>query len=403
MHTLRSIFSAFRAPVTTVKPNALWKTALHGLASGAVVLGCMAGNVNSAHAQCINLVQNGSFETPGSGTFNPAQNWYDLLPEGTTDFSCPGGPCPDGTSTNMLMETFGLSANGFLKQPTLHTPVTVSNGDELTLTFDYYNVGGTIYERGPTYEAELTVYLMKVDVGGPPVDKDIGHNDHIVQQVFVHNFTTGGSWQNFSVAFQANDDYDYLWFEINYGGLVNYNQGYMDNVRLCKDATQYCLSSFSPKVGENYLLSAWVSEDNPVGKTVMDDGNVSITFLDASQTAIGTAGPFLASGEVIDGWQKIEQFFVVPTGTVFIRVNLNNTSGSGVAAYFDDIRISPFDGNLVSYVYDPVTLRLMAELDENNYATVYEYDEEGRLIRTKKETERGKVTIQEARTHVHRP
>jgi hypothetical protein len=50
-----------------------------------------------------------------------------------------------------------------------------------------------------------------------------------------------------------------------------------------------------------------------------------------------------------------------------------------------------------SYVYDPLTLRLAATLDENNYATFYEYDEEGALTRTKKETTRGVYTIQEVR------
>jgi hypothetical protein len=44
-----------------------------------------------------------------------------------------------------------------------------------------------------------------------------------------------------------------------------------------------------------------------------------------------------------------------------------------------------------------MTLRLMAELDERNYAKLYEYDEEGKLIRVKKETEKGVMTIQENR------
>jgi hypothetical protein len=39
----------------------------------------------------------------------------------------------------------------------------------------------------------------------------------------------------------------------------------------------------------------------------------------------------------------------------------------------------------------------MAELDERNYAKLYEYDEEGKLIRVKKETEKGIMTIQENR------
>ncbi|MGK4569023.1 hypothetical protein [Flavobacterium sp. 3HN19-14] len=40
----------------------------------------------------------------------------------------------------------------------------------------------------------------------------------------------------------------------------------------------------------------------------------------------------------------------------------------------------------------------MAELDENNYATFYEYDKEGGLVRVKKETERGVQTIKESRS-----
>jgi hypothetical protein len=40
----------------------------------------------------------------------------------------------------------------------------------------------------------------------------------------------------------------------------------------------------------------------------------------------------------------------------------------------------------------------MAELDENGFATFYEYDDEGSLIRVKKETERGVVTLKETRS-----
>ncbi|HXB13923.1 MAG TPA: hypothetical protein VNZ45_18180, partial [Bacteroidia bacterium] len=65
-------------------------------------------------------------------------------------------------------------------------------------------------------------------------------------------------------------------------------------------------------------------------------------------------------------------------------------------------RVFPFNGTLKTYVYDPNTLRLAAVLDERNYATIYEYDEEGKLIRVKKETERGVMTIQESRTAMHK-
>jgi hypothetical protein len=42
-------------------------------------------------------------------------------------------------------------------------------------------------------------------------------------------------------------------------------------------------------------------------------------------------------------------------------------------------------------------MRVMAQLDENNFATLFEYDEEGTPIRVKKETERGILTVKENR------
>jgi hypothetical protein len=71
----------------------------------------------------------------------------------------------------------------------------------------------------------------------------------------------------------------------------------------------------------------------------------------------------------------------------------------GKTTYYDDVRIFPENGNMKSFVYDPITMRLMADLDNNNYATLYEYDEQGRPIRVKRETERGVFTIQEMRSH----
>jgi hypothetical protein len=44
----------------------------------------------------------------------------------------------------------------------------------------------------------------------------------------------------------------------------------------------------------------------------------------------------------------------------------------------------------------------MAEMDENNYETFYEYDQEGSLIRVKKETIEGVVTLQENRNHYYK-
>ena len=66
------------------------------------------------------------------------------------------------------------------------------------------------------------------------------------------------------------------------------------------------------------------------------------------------------------------------------------------------IRIYPADAQFKSFVYDANTLRLVAELDENNFAAFFEYDDEGIHIRTKKETEKGIMTIRENRTGVRK-
>jgi hypothetical protein len=98
------------------------------------------------------------------------------------------------------------------------------------------------------------------------------------------------------------------------------------------------------------------------------------------------------AGQIVDGWQRMEQVITTgPTGDFKIDLIALNPA---ISCYFDDIRIIPNDGSMISYVYDPITLRLVAELDERNYAKIYEYDEEGKLIRVKKETEKGVMTIQ---------
>lgn len=158
-----------------------------------------------------------------------------------------------------------------------------------------------------------------------------------------------------------------------------------------------CIGSFAPEPGKEYLISSWVKEDNaPATQTQYDKPFVELNFLD-KYGVITPAGPFTANGQIIDGWQRVESKFLVPQDAVEMRILLKCQEGD---CFFDDIRVYPFDGSMKTYVFDPKTLRLMAELDERNYATFYEYDEEGKLMRIKKETEKGVMTIQESKSSV---
>jgi hypothetical protein len=163
-----------------------------------------------------------------------------------------------------------------------------------------------------------------------------------------------------------------------------------------------CVGSFAPTVGKRYVLTAWARQDNATGlMTTFAEPQISVEFTTLALPVITCT----TSGPIIDGWQRIEKEFSIPgdplnlsaPGTATdIKITLKTTGGD---VYFDDIRVHPKDGSMKSYVYDPVTLRLSAELDERNYATFYEYDEEGKLIRVKKETERGVMTIKENRNN----
>ena len=166
----------------------------------------------------------------------------------------------------------------------------------------------------------------------------------------------------------------------------------MLTVQPCEDTCLAC-NTFKPKPGERYWVSAWVKENHSSEVMTYSDAHLEFGFTGSGQPAI----QFYPSGDIIDDWQRIVGSFTIPLGTTDFEIELVNGSAT-LDAFFDDIRIHPFNASMKSYVYDPETFWLTAELDDNNYATFYEYDKEGQLIRIKKETARGIMTIQESRS-----
>lgn len=164
-----------------------------------------------------------------------------------------------------------------------------------------------------------------------------------------------------------------------------------DSINKLYDLTQYgCLPVFSPDSGK-YFVSVWVREPDSCIAMKFTNSQVKVSFSGSSATYT-----FTPSGNVIDGWQRIEGVCTVPAAATQIYIDL--MSLNGIDVNFDDLRAQPFNSSMKTYVYDWRSLRLMAELDENNFASFYEYDDEGGLIRIKKETQRGIMTIQETRS-----
>jgi hypothetical protein len=145
------------------------------------------------------------------------------------------------------------------------------------------------------------------------------------------------------------------------------------------------IKGFSPISGKKYLISLW-----------LNDGVNSATT--SFQLKLNGASLLVSQSSypVVEGWKKIETVFTA-AGDGSGKMQLSFNSGGG-AVYLDDIRIIPFEGQAKTFVYDARSQRLMAELDENNFATFYEYNDEGILARVKKETEKGIVTLKEVRS-----
>ncbi|MEO0584849.1 MAG: hypothetical protein AAF135_21740, partial [Bacteroidota bacterium] len=157
-----------------------------------------------------------------------------------------------------------------------------------------------------------------------------------------------------------------------------------------------CLDEFSPSPGK-YVASFWVKSDeyNESTEPVTDYPQVGLEV-----TVNSVPVPMLKStrGNVIDGWQRHEYTFEIPTGSEgqFLKMKtFYNPNGETV--YIDDFRFHGFLTGMKTYVYDPTDLKVLAELDNNNYAKIYQYNEAGQLAGVKVETRDGIQSLQEVR------
>ncbi|NML21272.1 hypothetical protein HHL16_10335 [Pseudoflavitalea sp. G-6-1-2] len=166
-------------------------------------------------------------------------------------------------------------------------------------------------------------------------------------------------------------------------GLIVPKEPYVQSINSNWFATDNELAlGFRPVYGKEYVLSFWVYDGDPNPKI-------------SSMTVRTETGLKSFEGQIfpmVEGWKRVE----IPLyGSYKINLSINKTEWSTV--YIDDLRIMPKEAKMNTYVYDNNNYRLMAQLDENNFATFFEYDAEGTPIRVKKETERGIMLIKETR------
>lgn len=200
---------------------------------------------------------------------------------------------------------------------------------------------------------------------------------------------TAGNSAGISAKLVAVDDNV---FGLSFNKAANNCPGGGDILKSVRANADVLLPTFSPLSGKKVVVSAWAKESQDCNGTSYTGNQIGIVVAQGSTSTTVIAKP---TGNIIEGWQRYEQVVELPAGATMISINLQATGSADV--YFDDVRIHPYNANMKSFVYNSVNLRLMSELDENNYATFYEYDDDGGLIRLKKETSRGIKTIRETR------
>ncbi|MBA4241929.1 MAG: hypothetical protein C0448_14480 [Sphingobacteriaceae bacterium] len=142
---------------------------------------------------------------------------------------------------------------------------------------------------------------------------------------------------------------------------------------------------FTPSSNKKYTISTWFKTANGKPEIVVSGSGVQ-------------SSEIILDNIKIEGWQKVELNFTTKNvGNITIQFKVNGVSTNW---YMDDIRIQPFQSTLKTFVYNPKNLWLVAELDNQNYATFYNYDEEGTLTQVKKETVKGVQTLKTTRSNI---
>ena len=275
-------------------------------------------------------------------------------------------------------------------------PVAVASnakqGDILTEGFEDYsllqyqnNIMNLVYSpfnnfvANPLFSPYSTLDIYTVSSSVPYIMYKLGHTGRNCLCI------PGSSVYTFNIPVNSNN-YD--------TSLRNhYNNYYLTNTLfhyLFSSSNEYLPFSLIP--GNNYVVSYWVLQTgSSVGLTDYAlPPDCCLKFSDGVSTF--SSLPVVKKTNIIDLWQQYEATISVPASAV------SATIGLPYSCFIDDLRIYPVNANMKAFVYNPYSEKLMATLDENNFATFYEYDQEGNLVRVKKETTKGIMTVSESRS-----
>jgi YD repeat-containing protein len=145
--------------------------------------------------------------------------------------------------------------------------------------------------------------------------------------------------------------------------------------------------------GRIYRASVWVHKNSPDNTALVMacDGSVGGTSTYNWQQVLKND----PNNIIVGDWILMSVQLTVPEN--YLPSGGSHGNGFGISvlnsgsttAWFDDLMIRPVDAPITGTVYDPKTARVIATLDNENFASWFEYDAAGRVTATYVETRLG--------------
>ena len=164
--------------------------------------------------------------------------------------------------------------------------------------------------------------------------------------------------------------------------IIPHTGNYMAKV----DPTTYGPGHFAKgfTVGRSYRASVWVHKNSPSTAQLVVTLDGSVGGAHGGYTVTKTISKSDAANIIVGDWTLMTLTIDVPSDYTETGGSLNDlrtylyNPGAGIA-YYDDFLFRPIDAEVTGNVVDAKTGLQLAELDKNDYATKYVYDDASRI------------------------
>lgn len=162
------------------------------------------------------------------------------------------------------------------------------------------------------------------------------------------------------------------------------------------------------EIDRTYVAKVWIHKSSP------RNASISINLQGTTGTAntpVNITNTVLksdANNVTVEDWTLMSVEITVPdnfnlSSTHKMKVSLTNNTNPSGNAYFDDLSFHPKDAIMSGNVYNAKNGLLIAQLDNENFATLYNYDNSGRVISVYKEYSGGIKRVTESQYHFAKP